>query len=156
MQPRRRKDAKTATKEKQVNVYEFHERRDVRVDSATEGIATLTIGAAIEVHRHLGPGLPEISYRKALSHELKLQSIRHHCEFPVPIVYKGVPVGDGKVDVLIAEKLVLEIKVVEILTAVHRAQTIAYLQALKLPLGLLVNFNVAILRDGVKRVINTF
>jgi GxxExxY protein len=139
-----------------MNVYEFHERRDVRVDPATEQVATVAIGAAIEVHRHLGPGLPEISYRKALSHELKLHGIDHHCEFPVPIVYKGVPVGDGKVDVLVAQKLVLEIKVVEVLTAVHRAQTIAYLQALKLPLGLLINFNVAILRDGIKRIINTF
>ncbi len=139
-----------------MNVYEFHERRDVKVDQVTEEIATHTIGAAIEVHRHLGPGLPEISYRKALSHELTLRGIDHQCEFPVPIIYKGLAVGEGKVDILVAQRLVVEIKVVEVLTPVHRAQAIAYLQALKLPLGLLINFNVAILRDGIKRVINTF
>ena len=139
-----------------MNVYEFHERRNVKVDPATEEISGLTIGAAIEVHRHLGPGLPEVSYRKALSHELTLRGIEHQCEFSVPIVYKGLPVGEGKVDILVARRLVLEMKVVEVLTPVHRAQTIAYLQAMKLPLGLLVNFNVAILRDGIKRVINTF
>jgi GxxExxY protein len=139
-----------------MNVYDFHERREVKVDPATEEIATLVIGAAIEVHRHLGPGLPEISYRKALSHELTLRGIAHECEFAVPIIYKGIPVGEGKVDILVARRLAFEIKVVEVLTAVHRAQTLAYLQALKLPLGLLINFNVAILKDGIKRVINTF
>ncbi len=138
-----------------MNVYDFHERQVVKVDAATEEIATSTIGAAIEVHRHLGPGLPELSYRKALSHEFTLRGIEHQCEFRVPIIYKGVPVGEGKVDILVAQRLVLEIKVVELLTPVHRAQTIAYLQALKLPLGLLINFNVAILRDGIKRVLNT-
>ena len=137
-----------------MNVFDFHQRHDVKADPETEGLGTLAIGAAIEVHRHLGPGLPEIAYRKALAHELTLRGVECACEFPVPIVYKGLPVGDGRVDILVARRLVIEIKVVEALTTVHRAQAIAYLQALKLPLGLLINFNVAILKDGIKRVVN--
>ena len=137
-----------------MNVFDFHQRHDVKADPETEGLGTLAIGAAIEVHRHLGPGLPEIAYRKALAHELTLRGVECACEFPVPIIYKGLPVGDGRVDILVARRLVIEIKVVEVLSTVHRAQTIAYLQALKLPLGLLINFNVAILKDGIKRVVN--
>src|SRR5687767_8465916 len=115
-----------------MNIFEFHERTEKRADVETERLATDAIGAAIEVHRHMGPGLPEISYKKALSHELTLREIPHECEFPVPIVYKGMSVGEGRVDILVARRLVLEIKVVEVLTAVHRGQTLVYLQALKL------------------------
>ena len=139
-----------------MNVYDFHERREVKADAGTEDCAHQSIGAAIEVHSHLGPGLPEICYRKALSRELSLRGIPHECEFPIPIVYKGEPVGRGFVDVLVAGRLILEIKVVEALTPVHRAQSLTYLQALKLQLALLLNFNVAIMRDGIKRVINTY
>ncbi len=116
----------------------------------------MVIGACIEVHRHLGPGLPEKVYREALSHELSLQGIFHQCEVMFPVMYKGKVVGEGRLDMLVGEMLVVELKVVESLTPVHRAQVLAYLQALKLELGLLINFNVAILRDGLKRVINTF
>jgi GxxExxY protein len=139
-----------------MNVFDFHERQEVRADPETESLAHATIGAIIEVHRHLGPGLPELSYRKALSHELTLRGIEHQCEYPVPIVYKGVRVGEGRIDIPVANRLVVEIKLVETLTAVHRAQTLTYLQLLKLQLGLLCYFNVAIMRDGIKRVINTF
>ena len=114
------------------------------------------LGACIEVHRVLGPGLPEKVYREAVSHELQLLGIPHRCEVPFPIMYKGKLVGEGRLDILIGEALVLEIKVVESLTNVHRAQVIGYLQALRLELGLLINFNVAILKDGIKRVLNTF
>jgi GxxExxY protein len=139
-----------------MDVFGFHERRAQRADEETEALAHEVIGAAIEVHRLLGPGLPEIGYKRALSHELDLRGMEHECECPVPIVYKGVLVGEGRVDVLVRRRLVVEIKVVEIITAVHKAQTLAYLQALKLELGLLLTFNVAIMKDGIKRVINTF
>jgi GxxExxY protein len=138
-----------------MNVYDFYERQEVKADAETEELSHLAIGAAIEVHAHLGPGLPEI-YRKALSRELTLRNIPHECEFPVPIVYKGEVVGKGFVDILVDRRLVIEIKVAEALTAVHRAQVLAYLQALKLQLALLLNYNVAIMRDGIKRVINTY
>ena len=139
-----------------MDVFEFRERKERQADAETEELAARVIGAAIEVHRLMGPGLPEVSYKKALSHELTLRGIPHECEFPVPIVYKGVLVGEGRVDILVARRLVLEIKVAETLTPVHRAQCLTYLQALKLELGLLLNFNVAVMKDGIRRVINTF
>jgi GxxExxY protein len=139
-----------------MNVYDFHERQEVKADAETEELARLTIGAAIEVHAHPGPGLPEIAYRKALSHELTLRNIPHECEFPVPIIYKGEVVGKGFIDILVGGRLVVEIKVAEVLTKVHRGQSLSYLQALKLQLALLLNYNVAIMRDGIKREINTY
>ena len=139
-----------------MNVFDFRERHEIKADEPTESLAHDTIGAIIEVHRHLGPGLPELSHRKALSHELTPRGIEHECEHPVPIFYKGILVCEGRVDILVRRRLVIEIKVVEDLTAVHRAQALTYLLALKLPLGLLANFNVAIMKDGIRRVINTF
>jgi GxxExxY protein len=138
-----------------MNVFEFRERGTSGVDPAVEDLAQMVIGAAIEVHKHMGPGLPETSYRNALSHELTLRGVEHACEVSVPILYKGVLVGEGKVDMLIGNLLVVELKVVEALNDVHRAQVIAYLQALKLQLGLLINFNVVRLSDGIKRVIRS-
>jgi GxxExxY protein len=138
-----------------MDAFEFRERPESKVDPATEDLAHAAIGAAIEVHRELGPGLPETSYKNALSHELTLRGIPHVVEAKVPIYYKGLLVGEGSVDILVDNRLVLELKVVEALTTVHRAQVIAYLQALRLQLGLLINFNVAVLKDGIKRVIRT-
>jgi GxxExxY protein len=139
-----------------MGLYEFRGRAESRVDDETEKLAERVIGAAIEVHREIGPGLPESVYRKALSHELTLRGIPHVCEAPVPIIYKGMTVGEGRIDILVSDCLVVELKCVEVLTEVHRAQAIAYLQAKKLKLALLINFNVAILKDGIKRVINTY
>jgi GxxExxY protein len=133
----------------------FRNRDSVRVDDRTEEIAEQVIGAAIEVHRHLGPGFPESVYRTALSHELELRGIPHVCEAIVPVRYKGKTVGEGRMDLLVAESLIIELKVVESLSPVHCAQAVAYLQATKLNLALLINFNVELLKDGLKRVINT-
>ena len=137
-----------------MNFYEFRERQQSKVDSCTEDLAEAVIGAALEVHSELGP-LPELAYRKAFSYELMLRNIPHRCEADVPIFYKGQCVGEGRVDILVDERLVIELKVVEALTPVHRAQVISYLHALKLQLGLLINFNVVHLKDAIKRVINT-
>jgi GxxExxY protein len=138
-----------------MDVFEFRERGMVSVDEEVEHLAQRVIGAAIEVHRELGPGLPESVYRNSLSHELSLRGIEHACEVAVPIYYKGVLVGEGRVDILVAGKLVLELKVVEALNEVHRAQVVAYLKAMNLQLGLLINFNVELLKNGIKRIINT-
>ena len=92
----------------------------------------------------------------ALSHELDLRGVPHACEVPIEIYYKGKLVGTGRIDILVAERLVVEVKAVEALNPTHRAQTITYLQVKKLHLGVLINFNVMILRDGIKRVINTY
>jgi GxxExxY protein len=138
-----------------MDIYNFRERAGSGVPDEIENLAVTCIGAAIDVHRELGAGIPELCCRNALSHELKLRSVPHEVEAVVPVYYKGVWVGEGKVDILVAQKLVLELKVVETLTDAHRAQVISYLAALKLPLGLLINFNVTVLRDGLKRVIRT-
>ena len=136
-----RQDAKTAKEEP---------------EEVLDGLAHEVIGAAIEVHRHMGPGLPETSYRQALSHELDLRQIRHASEVPFPILYKGKVVGEGRIDILVEDVLVVELKAVETLNPVHRAQVVTYLRATRLKLGLLINFNVVLLKDGIKRVINTY
>ena len=139
-----------------MTMHEFRGRADSGVDAETEDLGEIVLGAAIEVHRVIGPGLPESVYRNALSHELSLRGIPHVCEAPVPIYYKGKLVGEGRVDLLVADRLVVELKCVEALTQVHRAQAIAYLQAKHLKLAFVINFNVAILKDGIKRVVNTY
>lgn len=139
----------------EMNVFEFRARGNSGLDDRTERLAEAVIGAAIEVHRLLGPGMPELSYRKAFSHELELRNIPHRCEVPFPIVYKGLHVGEGRIDILVDNLIIVELKAVEALTPVHRAQVITYLKATKLKLGLLINFNVVVLKDGIKRVINT-
>ena len=139
-----------------MNVYDFRERGRSGVEERVEWLAEQVLGAAIEVHRHLGPGLTESSYRLAVSHELDLRQIRHACEVPFPVSYKGKPVGEGRLDILVDDVLIVELKAVEVLTPVHRAQVVTYLQITKLKLGLLINFNVLLLKDGIKRVINTY
>jgi GxxExxY protein len=134
----------------------FRHRDDSGVDPVTEDLARAVIGAAIGVHRELFPGLSESTYKLALSRELTLRQIPHRLEVPVPILYKGELVGEGRVDILVAARLVLELKSVESLAPVHSAQAKGYLVAMKLQLALILNFNVPIMRDGIKRIINTF
>jgi GxxExxY protein len=138
-----------------VNVYDFHQRNGNRLDPVLEDLAGEVIAAAIEVHRVLGPGLPEGGYQKALSIELRARRVAHRCEVPVPIHYRGEKVAEGFIDMLVGAQLIVENKVVECPNPVHRAQVIAYLQATKLQLALLINWNVAILKDGLKRVIRS-
>jgi GxxExxY protein len=138
-----------------MDVFQFRERGRSGVDERTERLAEAVIGAAIEVHRLLGPGLPESTYRKALSHELDLRSVLHVCEVVFPIMYKAKLVGEGRLDMLVDNTLIIELKAVEVLSPVHRAQVVTYLRATGHQLGLLINFNVLLLKDGIKRVINT-
>ncbi len=111
------------------------------------------IGAAIEVHRHLGPGFLESVYEEALAVELRLQSIAFVQQYPVAVLYKGSKVGDGRLDFYVEDELVVEVKAVERLTPLHTAQVISYLKAVDRPLGLLINFKVAVLKQGIQRVI---
>ncbi len=138
---------------------DYFESREILgsgVDEKTETLARRVIGAAIEVHRHLKPGLPEIVYKRALCHELTSLGIACETEVRVPIYYKDLEVGEAFVDLLVEKCLVIELKCVECLTELHRAQAIGYLQILNLQLALLINFNVAQLKNGIKRVINTY
>lgn len=113
------------------------------------------IGAGIEVHRELGPGLLESAYEAAYSHELTLRGIPHVRQKQMPISYKGVPIDAGyRIDILADECLVVELKAVEKLLPIHGAQLITYLRLGNFPLGLLMNFNVMKLVDGIERVSN--
>lgn len=113
------------------------------------------IGAAIEVHRELGPGLLESAYEGAYSHELTLRSIPHVTQQHMPITYKGISIETGyRIDILAEDRVVVELKAVEKLIPLHSAQLITYLRLGKFSLGLLMNFNVLKLVDGIERVSN--
>ena len=114
---------------------------------------SLVIGAAIEVHRELGPGLPEALYERSLCAELRRRNIPYECQVLVPVSYKGELVGEFRLDLLVAGELIVELKAVDVLLPIHKGQTITYLKLLHQPLALLINFNVRVLADGVKRVI---
>lgn len=110
------------------------------------------IGAAIEVHRHLGPGLLESAYLKCLARELFLRRVPFKREWPLPLEYKGVQVGCSyRLDLLVGEAVVVEIKSVEALTPIHDAQLLTYLKLGGWNVGLLINFNVEVLKAGIHR-----
>jgi GxxExxY protein len=111
-----------------------------------------TIGAAIEVHRTLGPGLLESSHRECLCRELSLRKIVFRREYGLPLQYKGIRLDCGyRIDILVADCLVVEIKAVEGFAPVHEAQLLTYLRLGGWKIGLLINFNVVVLKDGILR-----
>jgi GxxExxY protein len=115
------------------------------------------IGAAIEVHRQLGPGKPEAAYERALARELSLRSLGVRVQKPVPVVYKGVKLECGfRLDVLVSNTVVVEVKSAEGILPVHRAQTLTYLKLGGWKLALLLNFNVAVLKEGIERLVLGF
>ena len=118
-----------------------------------DALAHRVIGAAIEVHRILGPGHLESVYRDALFIELGLRGIPVEREVAFDVDYKGHPVGSGRLDLLVDRKLVLELKACDGFAPVHKAKAISYLRCTKRPLALLINFNVALLQDGIQRVV---
>jgi len=110
------------------------------------------IGAAIEVHRQLGPGLLESAYEECLARELTVRGLGYQRQKAVPIVYKEVKLEGGyRMDILVEDRIVLELKSVEALNPVHEATILTYLRLSGRSLGLLINFNVAILKDGIHR-----
>ena len=118
-------------------------------------LSKVIIGKAIEVHRQLGPGLLESAYQECLFYELISSGLSIQKEKPVPIIYKEVQLDHGyRIDLLVENKVVVEIKTVESLTDVHSAQVLTYLKLGKFKLGLLINFDVILLKSGIKRFIN--
>lgn len=118
-------------------------------------ISNIVIGAAIEVHKILGPGLLESAYQECLFSELKNKGLKVIKEKPMPIVFKDVKLDHGyRIDLLVEDKVVIEIKTVEGFTDVHFAQVLTYLRLGNYKLGLLINFHVKLLKDGIKRFIN--
>ncbi|SPE22170.1 conserved hypothetical protein [Acidobacteriia bacterium SbA2] len=119
-------------------------------DALTEKI----IGAAIEVHRVLGPGLLESAYEECLCHELHLGGITFARQQPLPVVYKGVHLDCGyRLDVVVEGRVVVELKTVDRILPIHEAQLLTYLRLAGIRTGLILNFNVPVLRQGIKRMV---
>ena len=113
------------------------------------------IGAAIEVHRHLGPGLLESTYQACLSQELELRGVPFEYEKPLPLEYKGVRLDCGyRLDLVVGKLVIVEFKAVEKIEPIHEAQLLTYLRLSNLWLGLIINFNVPVLKDGLKRIVH--
>ena len=123
--------------------------------SDLDALAHQTIGAAIDVHRALGPGYLESVYEEALAIELSLRNIPFARQPEISVRYKQWEVGKSRLDLLVGQSLIVELKAVESLQEIHRAQLISYLRATGLQLGLLINFNVPVLKQGIKRVVLT-
>ncbi len=118
-------------------------------------LATEVIGCAIAVHRSLGPGLLENAYQQCLAYELRNQGLKVEVEKPMPLIYDEVEMDCGyRVDILVEDKLIIELKSVETPNDVHLAQVLTYLKLSNCKLGLLMNFNVSVLKNGIKRVVN--
>ncbi len=118
-------------------------------------ISNKAIGLAIEVHKALGPGLLESAYKECLAYKISQSGYFVEKEKPMPLVYESVKLECGyRMDLLVEHKIVLEIKSVDALNDVHLAQTLTYLKLGNYKLGLLINFNVALLKNGIKRVVN--
>lgn len=116
-------------------------------------VSGLIIGAAMQVHRNLGPGLLESAYQQCLAHELRKQQLLVEIEKPMPLVYEDVKLECGyRVDLMVEHKVVVEVKSVEALSDVHLAQVLTYLKLSGCKLGLLINFNVGLLKEGIRRV----
>jgi len=114
----------------------------------------LVIGAAIEVHRALGPGLLESAYEECLCHELSLKGVRFERQVPQPVTYKGVKLECGyRLDLVVAGKLIVEVKAVDALHPIHTAQLLTYLKLSGHRVGLLLNFHSVVLKDGLKRLV---
>jgi GxxExxY protein len=130
-----------------------HEDRSQEPDAELDAYARTVVDAALKVHRALGPGFPETVYEQALATELSWRKIPFKRQVPFGIQYNGTTVGQTRLDFLVAERLVVELKATEAYLPVHRVQLLSYLRATGHPLGLLINFNVLLLRDGITRVI---
>lgn len=128
------------------------EQRD-RLNAITEQV----IGAAIEVHRVLGPGLLESAYRTCLVFELRERGFRVEEQRPLPVVYKSVKLDCGyRLDLVVEDLVIMEIKAVERLNSVHEAQLLSYLRLYGCRVGLLINFHVSMLKQGIRRIVNDF
>ena len=117
-------------------------------------LSNRVIGCAIEVHRALGPGLLESTYEQCLAHELKSNGIEYQLQHPLPVQYKSVRLDCGyRVDLLVESQLIVELKSVEKVIGVHEAQLLTYMKLAGIRTGLLINFNVTLLKDGIQRFV---
>jgi len=124
------------------------------IDPEMERVAQQVVDAALTVHRALGPGLLESVYEICLAHELKKRNLKVERQVDLPVIYDGIRIDGGlRLDLLVNESLIVEIKTVEELHPIHTAQAITYLKLSKRRLALLINFNVPLIKNGIKRII---
>ena len=138
-------------------MFEIREGLDARDEPSEEAsrLSKLVVGAAIEVHRHLGPGHLESAYEEALGIEFSLRNIPFQRQVPIVLLYKGQHVGQSFLDFLVGGLLLVELKAVESLLPIHQAQVISYLRITGKQLAILINFNVTLLKHGVRRIVLT-
>jgi GxxExxY protein len=118
-------------------------------------LSSKIIGVAIEVHKSLGPGLLESAYEQCLCHELNLQRLSFESQKPLPVVYKGKRLDCGyRLDIVVEDEIILELKSCKQIEPIHKAQLLTYLKLSDLKLGLILNFNVPVMRDGMVRIVN--
>jgi len=118
-------------------------------------ISNEVIGAAIEVHRNLGPGLLESAYEECLCYEFDRRGIKYERQKPLPIAYKETKLDCGyRLDLVVNDLVILELKAVDQIQPIHSAQVLTYLKLSKMKLGILINFNVTVLKSGIKRIVN--
>jgi GxxExxY protein len=118
-----------------------------------EALASQVIGACVDVHRELGPGLIEVAYQRAVSIELVARGIAHETERVVPVLFKGSVLCSQRIDLVVDDRLIVELKAVERLSPLHLAQVISHLRATRLSIALLINFNVPVLKAGIRRLV---
>ena len=117
-------------------------------------LSNQVIGCALEVHRNLGPGLLESTYEQCLAHELKIAGIPFRMQHPLPVEYKGIKLDCGyRIDVLVDDTIIVELKSVDKILPIHQAQLLTYMKLAYIAVGLLINFNVKYLKDGIKRMV---
>ena len=118
-------------------------------------LSSRIIGAAIEVHKNLGPGLLESAYEDCLCHELNIQGLIFEQQKPLPVIYKGMRLDCGyRLDIVVEKTVIIELKSCEKIEPIHKAQLLTYLKLSELNLGLILNFNVPLMRDGIVRIVN--
>ncbi|MGN6555871.1 MAG: GxxExxY protein [Verrucomicrobiota bacterium] len=133
----------------------FPDWKRVRVPTDVDQLATAVVDSAFTVHQELGPGLLESAYEACLSRELHLRGINHQLQLPIPLDYKGIRLEVGyRADVIVEEKLLIELKAIDEVLPLHTAQVITYLRLKRFPLGLLINFNEVLIKHGIHRILN--
>lgn len=133
--------------------YEDDEFPFVEPDQEMNALTGDVIGAAIEVHRQIGPGLDEALYAAALCIEFRLRGIEYTREVTFNVEYKGESIGTKRLDFVVGGRLIVELKAVEDLTKLHKAQVLTYLKITGYKIGLLINFNTLVLKEGIRRII---
>lgn len=119
-----------------------------------DALSNRIIGCALEVHKHLGPGLLESTYEQCFAHELKIANLPFALQYPLPVTYKGIKLDCGyRVDLLVDDSIIVELKSVDKILPIHAAQLLTYMKLSDVSIGLLMNFNVKYMKDGIKRMV---